>query len=141
MLLLKRMTGKRALVYMAAQFLGSTFGAALLWGSISSSSFVPNPSSTIPGFQHGVDIVPAVGYPPFALGANQLNPTLTKGNGLLLEIMGTAILVGTVLSTAVDHRSMGQASSLAPLPIGICVWVVHLVLIPWTGKRCFIIKL
>ena len=124
----------RSVYYMIAQCLGSTFGAALLWGGISNASYVPNPSTNITGFRPGIDIVPAVGKPPFALGANMLNPVLTTSNGLLLEIMGTCLLVGTVLSTAVDNRSLGSVSMLAPIPIGISVWIVHLVLIPWTGK-------
>jgi len=50
-----------------------------------------------------------------------------------MKIMGTSILVLTVLSTAVDSRSLNQVQMLAPLPIGFSVWIAHLVLIPWTG--------
>jgi len=136
-MLMKKISVPRALLYMMAQFGGSVFGALLLWGSISNASYAPNHTLNIPGFRPGIDIVPAVGRPPFFLGANMMNPTLNPLNGLLLEIMGTSMLIGTVLTTAVDNRSLGQTMALAPLPIGICVWVVHLTLIPWTGRLSF----
>jgi aquaporin PIP len=131
--LVRKISLARAVFYMAAQVLGSIFGAALLWGSLSGASWNPNPATPLPGFRQGIDVVPAVGRPPFGLGANQLNPTLSPSNGLLLEIMGTAMLISTVLNTAVDNRSLATNSSLAPIPIGISIWIVHLVLIPWTG--------
>ena len=123
-------------LYFIAQFLGSVVGAALLWGGISGASYNPTPGVVVnvTGFRPGIDVIPAVGRPPFGLGANQLNPVLSTSNGLLLEVVGTGMLIGTVLSTAVDGRSLGSLSNLAPIPIGISVWIVHLVLIPWTGE-------
>ena len=123
----------RAVTYWAAQGLGAILGALLLWAALSQASWVPGPGVEIPGFRPGIDVVPAVGRPPFKLGANQLNPTLNTGNGFLLEVIGTAILIATVLCTAVDNRSLGQVGQLAPIPIGFSIWIVHLALIPWTG--------
>jgi len=136
LMLHRKISPGRMCLYWIAQFLGSVLGAAILWGGISNATYAAAPGMVvnITGFRPGVDPLPWVGRPPFALGANQLNPVLTASNGLLLEIMGTSFLIGTVLSTAVDPRSLGNVGQLAPLPIGMSVWVAHLVLIPWTGK-------
>ena len=136
LMLQRKISPWRFFFYGIAQLLGSTLGAALLWGGISNASYAASPGVVvnITGFVPGVSVIPAVGHPPFGLGANMLNPVLSTSNGLLLEIMGTSMLVGTVLSTAVDKRSLGPVANLAPIPIGLSVWVVHLVLIPWTGK-------
>ena len=135
LMLQRKVSPLRMVLYWIAQALGATLGSALLWAAISGSSYNPAPGDVvnITGFRQGVDILPWVGRPPFGLGANQLNPVLSTSNGLLLEVMGTSFLVGTVLSTAVDGRGMGAIGSLAPLPIGMSVWIAHLVLIPWTG--------
>jgi len=131
----KKLSAGRAVLYIISQFLGSLLGAAILWGGIASASYIPTPGTTFNGtnFILGVSVVPAVGNPPFYLGANQLNPVISTSNGVLLEIMGTGFLVGTVFSTALDKRTLGANSNLAPIPIGLSVWICHLVLIPWTG--------
>lgn len=136
LLIHRRVSPFRACCYCGAQFIGAVFGSLLLWASISQSSYAfhnPATATTLKNFTIGVDVVPAVGNPPFFLGANALNPVLSPGNGLLLEIMGTSLLVGTVLLTAADKRSMGKSINLAPIPIGFSVWIAHLCLIPWTG--------
>lgn len=133
-MLLRKISVFRGIVYWIAQGLGAIFGSLLLWAALSQASWVPGPGVHIPGFRPGVDIVPAVGRPPFKLGANQLNPTLNTGNGFLLEIIGTAMLIATVHATAVDNRSLGPVTQLAPVPIGVSIWIVHLALIPWTGS-------
>jgi len=133
-LIQRRISPMRAMLYWIAQFSGASAGALMLWGGISNVSYAPvNGIEKLANFTLGTSIVPAVQRPPFLLGANQLNMALNPGNGLILEIMGTSMLVWTVLSTAVDSRSLNQVQMLAPLPIGFSVWVVHLVLIPWTG--------
>ena len=63
------------------------------------------------------------------------------GNAFLAELMGTALLVYTVLETAVNAKSAtteGKAPSPATsrpsrLPIGLAVFIAHVVLIPITG--------
>jgi glycerol uptake facilitator-like aquaporin len=101
-----------------------------LHNRLNNASFVASPgiAQPPPG-----GVVASVGRPPFRLGANQLNPVLNPWNGLVLEIVGTSLLVGTVLTTAVDERALSGVNSLAPLPIGFSVMVAHLCLIPWTG--------
>jgi glycerol uptake facilitator-like aquaporin len=32
-----------------------------------------------------------------------------------------------------QHKKTGAKTGLAPLPIGFAVWIIHIVLIPWTG--------
>jgi MIP family channel proteins len=135
LMLIRKISPWRSFLYMVAQFLGAVLGSALMWGGISNASYQPNPGVilNITGFRPGVDVVPGVGRPPFGLGATQLNPILSVSNGLLLEMMGTSFLIGTVLSTAVDTRSLGPVVKLAPIPIGMAVWIAHLGLIAFTG--------
>ncbi|XVF62224.1 hypothetical protein PTKIN_Ptkin08bG0200200 [Pterospermum kingtungense] len=68
-------------------------------------------------------------------GANTVAPGHSKASGLGAEIIGTFILVYTVLS-ATDPKRKARDSHvpvLAPLPIGFAVFVVHLATIPITG--------
>jgi glycerol uptake facilitator-like aquaporin len=135
LMLQRKVSPARMILYFIAQFSGSLLGASILWAGLSGATWNPSPGVNMTaGFRLGIDQIPAVGKPPFYLGANQLNPVLSTSNGLLLEVMGTSFLVGTVMATAVDGRAMGNVGSLAPIPIGISVWIAHLVLIPWTGK-------
>lgn len=139
LMLQRKISPCRTILYMMGQFLGSVLGAALLWGGTSSASYKPIVGQAgqlglnLTSFVVGQDVVPTVGRPPFNLGANGVNPTISTSNALLLEIMGTSLLIGTVLTTAVDNRSLTTIAQLAPIPIGFSVWVAHLVLIPWTG--------
>ena len=53
-------------------------------------------------------------------------------------VMGTALLVYTVLESAVNSKAVTTASdgskqNLAPIPIGLAVFCAHIVLIPITG--------
>lgn len=99
-----------AVAYGVAQCLGAILGAALADG-----------------------IVPTVA------GALSLGPNVTLGAGFLAEVVGTAFLVMTVFSTAVQTsrgRSTPDKDSLraqAPLVIGMSVWATHLALIGVTG--------
>lgn len=62
--------------------------------------------------------------------ANGISSTFSLSGALLAEIVGTFILCYTVLVTAVDG---GIAPGLAPLYIGLSVFVLHLVGIPIDG--------
>lgn len=86
-----------AMLYIVSQLIGSLTGASLTRGTLSQAVFV-NMSG----------------------GANTLGTNVTVGEGLLAEIVLTAILVTTVLLTAVDKSTK---SSLAPLAIGFAVIV------------------
>ncbi|GAQ81723.1 aquaporin [Klebsormidium nitens] len=95
----------RASVYIGAQLLGGIFGAALL-------------DMCTPGHFVG------------GLGSHSLGHGVNAGQGLVMEVMLTFILVFTIFGVAVDRRGPGV---IAPLPIGFAVLVDHLVGVPYTG--------
>ena len=115
----------RGLVYLVAQLVGSIAGAALLKGTTDG--------------RYGGNILDRSG----ALGANGLqNSAVTTGNAFLAEVMGTLLLCFVVLETAVNSRAvttdgdkmvLGNKQNLAPLPIGLAVFLAHIVLIPIDG--------
>lgn len=94
-------------------------GAALVWGCM---------NSQVLKLATGGDGTEA---PPFLLGANFVTDGEPLGSAFLIELMGTFLLVWTVLMTAVSKISI--AGNLAPIAIGWSVMLAHLVLIPFTG--------
>ena len=113
----------QTICYIVAQLVGATFGSLLLWASV----FHMNEGRK-------ASIEQIIGDPPFALGANGLNPALEDGNGFLLEFMGTMVLCMTVCMTAVHPKSLSKGTPhMAPLAIGFAVFLAHLVLVPLTG--------
>eukprot|EP00850_Spirogloea_muscicola_P019852 SM000200S05842 [mRNA] locus=s200:241776:243765:- [translate_table: standard] len=105
MLVVGKETGASALTKIAAQCLGSIFGAWLLW--------VVTPLKMVGDF-----------------GTHALGPGVSPAQGLLMEIILTFGLVFTIFGTVVDER--GQ-SNLAPIPIGMAVLAGILVGGPYTG--------
>lgn len=108
----------RGVTYLVSQLIGSIAGAALLCAATGGSG---TPLDRTGG-----------------LGANGLQlPSITVGNALVVEVMGTALLVFTVLESAINTKAITSAGtskmSLAPIPIGLAVFVAHIVLIPVTG--------
>ncbi|KAE9585453.1 hypothetical protein Lal_00018004 [Lupinus albus] len=111
LLLARKVSLVRALLYMVAQVLGAISGAGL-----------------VKAFQKGY-------YNRYKGGANMLAHGYSKGTGLGAEIVGTFVLVYTVFS-ATDPKRKARDSHvpvLAPLPIGFAVFLVHLATIPITG--------
>jgi len=108
--LLQKMNVVQFMQYVVAQMLGAVLGVSLVWGT----------------FQ-----IDGVGNPPFLLGSNSVHPHATLGSAFLGEVMGTFLLVWTVLMTAVNSKSM--AGNVAPIAIGWSVMLAHLLLIPITG--------
>jgi len=108
--LLQRMNVVQFMQYVVAQMLGAVLGVSLVWGT----------------FQ-----IDGVRNPPFLLGSNSVHPHATLGSVFLGEVMGTFLLVWTVLMTAVNSKSM--AGNAAPIAIGWSVMLAHLLLIPITG--------
>lgn len=110
LLLAQQITALKAFVYICAQLSGAVLGSAILLGCIGTSD----------------------GIVQWDLGANNVNHTLIgEGNAFLLEVMGTFLLMFTVLLTAVDKK--GTAGNMAPFAIGCAVCMAHLVLIHFTG--------
>ncbi|KAF7146549.1 hypothetical protein RHSIM_Rhsim04G0147500 [Rhododendron simsii] len=101
----------RAIMYMMAQCLGAICGCGL-----------------VKSFQKAY-------YVKYGGGANQLSPGYNTGAGLGAEIIGTFVLVYTVLSATDPKRNArdSHVPVLAPLPIGFAVFMVHLATVPITG--------
>ncbi|KAH7433533.1 hypothetical protein KP509_07G073700 [Ceratopteris richardii] len=101
----------RAILYMVAQCLGAICGVGL-----------------VKGFQKTL-------YVTAGGGANTVQSPYSKGTGLAAEIIGTFVLVYTVLSATDPKRNArdSHVPVLAPLPIGFAVFMVHLATIPITG--------
>nr|AAB67870.1 plasma membrane major intrinsic protein 3 [Beta vulgaris] len=109
--LARKLSLTRAVFYMIMQCLGAICGAGVVKG------FQPTPYMTAGG------------------GANYVHHGYTKGDGLGAEIIGTFVLVYTVFSATDAKRSArdSHVPILAPLPIGLAVFLVHLATIPITG--------
>lgn len=111
----------RGVAYLISQLLGSIVGALLLKATTSGA---------------GMDRTGG-------LGANGLQgSTVGLGNALVAEAMCTFFLCIVVLETAVNSHSVttegecvvkGNKQSLAPVAIGLAVFVAHTVCIPITG--------
>eukprot|EP00929_Paragymnodinium_shiwhaense_P081039 TRINITY_DN4231_c0_g1_i1.p1 TRINITY_DN4231_c0_g1~~TRINITY_DN4231_c0_g1_i1.p1 ORF type:complete len:265 (-),score=50.66 TRINITY_DN4231_c0_g1_i1:500-1294(-) len=67
-----------------------------------------------------------------SLGTNTLGDDVGVFNALVGEIMCTFLLMFVVLQTAVNPKSEG-ARALAPIPIGIAVYLAHSIMIPVDG--------
>ncbi|KZV39208.1 aquaporin family protein [Dorcoceras hygrometricum] len=111
LLLARKVSLVRAVLYIIAQCLGAICGVGL-----------------VKGFQKSF-------YKRYGGGANALQPGISTGVGLAAEIIGTFVLVYTVFSATDPKRSArdSHVPVLAPLPIGFAVFMVHLATIPITG--------
>jgi len=119
------------LLYWVAQFFGAIVGSFVLWGCTSGltagceetpGSAVCSASAIDGGDDYG---------PPFGLGVNIVSSSISQGNAFFLELVGTYILVITVLNAAVHAKS--GAGNAAPIAIGWSVMLAHIVLVPFTG--------
>ncbi|KAL5569314.1 hypothetical protein UlMin_025889 [Ulmus minor] len=111
LLLARKVSLIRAVLYMVSQSLGAIAGVAL-----------------VKAFQNAH-------YKKYGGGANTLADGYSTGVGLSAEIIGTFVLVYTVFSATDPKRSArdSHVPVLAPLPIGFAVFMVHLATIPITG--------
>eukprot|EP00933_Yihiella_yeosuensis_P078968 TRINITY_DN909_c0_g1_i3.p1 TRINITY_DN909_c0_g1~~TRINITY_DN909_c0_g1_i3.p1 ORF type:complete len:337 (-),score=75.00 TRINITY_DN909_c0_g1_i3:236-1144(-) len=99
----------QGLVNFAAQMLGAVVGACFLLGT-----HVPEEDKT------------------GGLGCNGVGPGSTQITALVGEIMMTFLLMFVVLETAVSPATLANRE-MAPLAIGIAVFLAHSVLIPIDG--------
>lgn len=120
------------LLYMIAQFAGAFMGSLILWGcTFSLTDICKTVDSVVSGVCRN-SVSPDGTYgPPFGLGLNSVGPRVNTGAAFLLEIVGTYLLVITVMNSAV-HKKSG-AGNAAPIAIGWSVMLAHIVLIPYTG--------
>ncbi|CAN6299604.1 unnamed protein product [Urochloa humidicola] len=112
LLLARKVSLVRAVLYVAAQCLGAICGAGLVRAFHGGAAYL----------RHGG-------------GANELAAGYSRGAGLAAEIVGTFVLVYTVFSATDPKRKVRDTHVpvLAPLPIGFAVFMVHLATIPITG--------
>jgi len=104
--LLNKITPRKALFYVIGELLGATCAAFTI------ATIIPN--------AWGVKF----------LGANEVFAPVTYFQGFFIEFFLTAGLVLVVLFIAVDKS---KATFIAPLLIGLYVYVAHLVSIPYTN--------
>jgi aquaporin PIP len=111
MLLTRRISLVRAVVYIICQLAGAIVGSAL------------------------VRAVDPMGYQAALGAANRLNTWTNVGTGLGAELVLTAIFV-FIMFAAVDQTRGAHSAhvpALAPLAIGIVVFLCHLVAVPIDG--------
>jgi len=111
MLITGQISVARGVMYIVAQLIGACIGVLILRAFL-----VDDLLAAIPG-----------------AGGNFINTNAIseEWHGMLLEAMGTFVLVWTVFAVAVNPR-LGSGN-VAPLYIGLAVGVVHFFLIPLTG--------
>ncbi|KAL5229720.1 hypothetical protein ABZP36_028496 [Zizania latifolia] len=112
LMLTRKMTVLRGVLYMAAQCLGAIVGTAIVKGTMDKHAYDSNGG-----------------------GANVVASGYSRGAALAAEIIGTSILVFIVFYS-IDPKLKAMDSSiplLAPLPMGFAVFAVHLATIPITG--------
>ncbi|KAH9288459.1 hypothetical protein KI387_032576 [Taxus chinensis] len=111
LLVARKVSLPRAIMYIVAQCIGAISGVALVeW--LQKASFVSGGG-----------------------GVNTVQQGYSNTSALVAEIVGTFVLIYTVFS-AMDHKRKARGSHvpvLAPLPIGFAVFVIHLATISITG--------
>ncbi|XP_008294131.1 aquaporin-4-like [Stegastes partitus] len=106
MVVTRKLSLAKAVFYLLAQCVGAIVGAAILYGI--------TPASVRSG-----------------LGITGVNPSISVGNALVVELFITFQLVFTVFATC-DHKRKDLKGSSA-LAIGLSVCIGHLFAIPYTG--------
>ncbi|VAH25418.1 unnamed protein product [Triticum turgidum subsp. durum] len=111
LLLARKVSLLRAVMYIVAQCAGGIVGAGIVKGIMRDA------------------------YQANGGGANMVASGFSRGTALGAEIVGTFVLVYTVFSATDPKRSArdSHVPVLAPLPIGFAVFMVHLATIPITG--------
>lgn len=120
----------RGMFYLVSQLLGSIAGALLLdlTTNIDTAAIIAGGDATaFAGLKPECGIDRSCG-----LGANGLqNPWVGTGHAFAAEVMSTMLLCIVVLETACNPDSI--AKNLAPIPIGLAVFMAHVFCIPITG--------
>jgi len=121
----------RCLLYIICQFLGGFLASALLYGIC---GIVPGCTSLGHYYTYECPLPELAEGQSGKMGDCIVKDMyeITTGTGFVLELIGTLLLVFLVLATTNEKRGH-SASYNQPLSIGVCVFVIHLVLIPLTG--------
>jgi len=101
----------KGILYMMAQCLGGIAGAAILYG-------------IVPGSLRGAN----------GLGQTTLNPQISTGNGVAVEMLISCVLVLVVFGSAADTMNSVNVKGSPPLAIGLSITACHLWAIPLTGS-------
>lgn len=129
--MVKKMSPVAGILYIVAQCLGAILGSFIVWGCTVGLTDLCGEND----FADGVCAASVKSNgnfgPAYAIGANSVSPRIEVGSAFFLELMGTYLLVITVLQTAVSAKS--SAGNAAPIAIGFSVLLAHIVLIPFTG--------
>lgn len=121
-------------LYMVAQFAGAVVGSLVLWGCTAglTDDCVAGEDTTFDGVcSQSYNFDTEKPGPAFLLGLNTVSTRITLGAAFFLELVGTYLLVITVMNSAVSPKS--SAANLAPCAIGWSVMLAHIILIPFTG--------
>jgi len=110
------MSIQKMLAYWFAQFTGALLASSIVWGCSNSLS-----SGEYQLFSS----------PPINLGATTINK-ISVGNAFFIEFMGSLIFYFVIAQTALDKRGIANTGFPA-IPIGFCLVVIHICLIPFTG--------
>jgi MIP family channel proteins len=119
------------LLYMVSQFSGAVIGSFIVWGCATGLTDGCDDDSYNDGvcsasLKSNGDYGPA-----FNIGINTVNSRISIGGAFLLEVVGTYLLVITVMLAAVHIKS--TAGNCAPIAIGWSVMLCHINLVPFTG--------
>ncbi|HEY4197483.1 MAG TPA: aquaporin Z [Mucilaginibacter sp.] len=114
MLVAKKISGKDALGYIIAQFIGATIGAAVLYA-----------------FQSGSPNFTGIGE--WGLGSNGWGPGYLGGYSTTSAFLAEVVLTFLFLFVIFGTNSRFGNSSMAGLAIGLTLVLIHLVAIPITG--------
>lgn len=122
----KDFTWMRCAMYMVAQFLGGLVGGGFLCAAQG-------------GYDTGT-FLSGIGINPPNVNAIKGVTAINSGEAFLFEFFGTLILLFTVYNVAHWSSNAPQSDlqkntfgALAPIPIGLSVFVAHLTLGPYTG--------
>jgi aquaporin Z len=108
-----RFRAAEALPYIAAQVIGATAGAYMVWAIASGQ----------PGFDLAVKGLAANGFGEASPGKYDMV------SGFLVEVVLTAVFLLVILGSTSVHAPAG----FAPIAIGLCLTLIHLISIPVTN--------
>jgi MIP family channel proteins len=122
--------------YSGAQINGAVTLGLVLAGKLAISEAICNFLAQLLGSVAGALVLVAM-YPKGkdltgGLGSNAVGPGWTKLNAFIGEVLMTFLLMYVVLETAVNPASQANRT-LAPIAIGLAVFLAHSVLIPIDG--------
>ncbi len=101
--------------YWLAQLVGGILGAAMLWLIVSGRE----------GF--------VVGEPNFGFASNGYGPLSPEGYSLLAAFLVETVLTAFFIVVILGATSRAAPAGFAPLAIGLCLTLIHLVSIPVTN--------